>query len=262
MKRLCAIALLAGVNLLAVGPAKNNSYSTAYDNVLPQVADGGGWTTKITLVNMDVVPATFNLWFYADPDGAPWNVGFKGQTGTQSMWTFTIPVGGALFLETPGTADQTSQGWAYLDSPLYWVSGMGTFKATWFPANDAEAVVQFASEIDNHFFIPFENRFGYVTSMAIVNPWPDRNANVAVQFRDPSANIIRTDNFVLAPLQHKGFSTAIQYPESDGKNGVIEFRVTGDVVGQNVGASALALLFSQRNTFSTIPTAAILPVAF
>jgi len=249
------------MHLPAVERPRNNSYVTAYDNVLPQVADGGGWVTRITLVNMDSVPATFNLWFYADPDGSPWNVELKDQTGAQSMWTFTIPVGGALFLETLGTAAQTSQGWAYLDSPSYWVSGMATFKAIWMPTNDAEAVVQFASEIDNHYFMPFENRFGYVTSMAIVNPYPDRNANVTLQFRDPNAGIIRTDSLVLAPLEHRAFSTVVKYPETDGKNGVIEFQVTG-AGGQYVGASAMALLFSQRGTFSTVPTVAILPVQF
>lgn len=148
-------------------------------------------------------PATLNLWFFADPDGSPWNVGLKDQTGARSEWTFTIPVGGALFLETLGTAEQTRQGWAYLYSPDYWVSGMGTFKAIWMPTNDAEAVVQFASEADNHYFIPFENRFGYVTSMAIVNPYPDGNANVTLQFRDPNANIIRTDSLVVPPLERR-----------------------------------------------------------
>jgi hypothetical protein len=176
------------------------------------------------------------------------------------MWTFTIPVGGSLFLETSGTAGQTSQGWVYLDTAS-WVSGMATFRATWMPTNDAEAVVQFASEVDDHYFIPFENRAGYVTSIAIVNPNLVGNAYVTLQFRDPDANPIRTDSLVLAPLQHKAFKTTDQYPETGGKNGVIEVSVTGDP-GQYFGASALALLFSPRGTFSTIPSVAILPVAF
>lgn len=260
MKRLLAIALLASMHLPAVERPRNNGYVTQYDNVLPQVADGGGWTTRITLVNMGSSAATLNLWFYADPDGSPWNVGLKDQTGAQSMWTFTIPVGGALFLETLGTATQTSQGWVYLETE-FWVSGMATFRATWMPTNDAEAVVQFASEVDNHYFIPFDNRAGYVTSMAIVNPYLDRSANVILQFRDPNANIIRTDTLVLLPLEHRAFSTVVQYPETAGKNGVIEFHVNG-IGGQYVGASAMALLFSPRGTFSTIPTVAILPAEF
>ncbi len=84
---------------------------------------------------------------------------------------------------------------------------------------------------------------------------------LSVQFRDPSANVIRTDSLVLAPLQHKAFSSVVEYPETDGKNGVIEFVVSG-AGGQYVGASALALLFSPRGTFSTIPSVAILPVRF
>jgi hypothetical protein len=256
MRYLCALLLLASFPLMAAERQRNNVYTTQWDNVLPQVADGPGWSSRITLVNMGSVPAAYNLWFYHE-DGSAWNIQLKGLTGESNLWTGTIPVGGSLFLETPGTGTETNVGWAYLETG-YWISGMAAFKASWMACNDAEAVVPFTSEVDTDFFIPFDNRNGYVTSLAIVNPWLDRSAPVTVQFRNPDGTSLRLpDSFTLAPLQHLMFETTNKYPETVGKNGVIEF-----VVGGNAGASALGLLFTPRNSFTSVHAVSIDPHYF
>jgi len=59
----------------------------------------------------------------------------------------------------------------------------------------------------------------------------------------------------LGPRQHTAFETTSKYPETQGKNGVLEFQVPG---GQ-VAASALGLLFSPRNTFTSIHTVSFDP---
>jgi hypothetical protein len=243
--------------LLADGGLKNKVAITEWDNVLPQIADGAGWSTRIMLVNMGTAAAPFTLYFYKD-DGTAWNITLKGSaTGPSSSWSGTIPVGGSLFLETPGTDSQINQGWAYL-STQYWVSGMAVFRAAWLPTNDAEAVVPFASEVDVDFFIPFDNRNGYVTSVALVNSWSTASANVLVQFRNPDGTVIRTDTITLAPRQHMAFETTNKYPETLGKNGVIEFK---EPSGQ-VAPSGLGLLFSPRNTFTSIHSVSIDPYLF
>jgi hypothetical protein len=95
-----------------------------------------------------------------------------------------------------------------------------------------------------------------VTSIAIVNPWTDRSAPVSILFRNPDGTILRPqDDFTLTALQHKAFETTTTYPETAGKNGVLEFVVTG-----NAGASALGLLFNDpRNSFTSVHAVSIDP---
>ncbi len=255
MKRIVVVALLAGVQLIGSDERPNKISITQYDNVLPQIADGKGWSTRIMLVNMGGAAASFTLYFY-DKAGAPWSIELKDR-GIVTSLTETIPIGGTLFLETVGTAAEVSQGWAYL-STEYWISGMAVFKAAWLPTNDAEAVVPFSSEVDVNFFIPFDNRNGYVTSVALVNPYRQLSASVAVQFRNPDGTVIRNDTIPLAPGQHLAFETTTRYPETDGKNGVIEFlELSG-----NVAAAGLGLLFSPRNTFTSMHSVSIDPNYF
>ena len=136
MKRLCAVMLLVGMPGMGSDQSVNKVAVTEFDNVLPQVADGAGWSTRIMLVNMGIVAAPFTLFFYND-DGTAWNISLKGSaTGPSPTWSGTIPVGGSLFLETAGTGSAVSQGWAYL-STQYWVSGMAVFKAAWLPVRKA-----------------------------------------------------------------------------------------------------------------------------
>ena len=61
MRKLCALMLLGSLSLLADGLPPNRVAVTEYDDVLPHVADGNGWFSRITLVNMDTVPATVDL---------------------------------------------------------------------------------------------------------------------------------------------------------------------------------------------------------
>jgi hypothetical protein len=263
MKSLCALVLLMSLPLMAAVRQQPNIYVSQYDNVLPQVADGGGWSSRITLVNMDSVAASFTVSFFHE-DGTPWNIALKDQSGAQAVWTFALPVGGSLFLETPGTDTQTNVGWALLTSNN-WVSGVGAFKGTWLATNDMEAVVPFASQYDGiptiglNFYIPFDNRAGYVTSLALVNSSSTAPCALTIQFLNPDGSILYTDNTItLDPLHHMSFETTNQYPQTAGKNGAIVFTVTS-----GNGASALGLLFNDnRHSFTSIHSLSILPAQF
>ncbi len=263
MKRLSVWLVLIGTPLIGAGGPVNRVSVTEYDNVLPQIADGNGWSTRIMLVNMGSTAAPFTLSFYQD-NGAAWSIALKGSaTGPSPTWSGTIPVGGSLFLETTGAGAAVSTGWAYL-STQSWISGMAVFKEDYVdPATSkpvfAEAVVPFASDVDVDFFIPFDNRNGYVTSVALVNPYANGTASIVVKFRNPDGTTLRNDDTIqLGPRLKTAFETTSKYPASQGKNGVIEFQVPG---GQ-VAASALGLLFSPRNTFTSIHSVSIDPYLY
>jgi len=192
---------------------------------------------------MDDAPATFTLRFY-HTDGQPWPIALKG-LGTFSVWTGTIPLGASLFLETPGTASSTTSGWAYLDT-YDRIGGMAVFKTTSLPTHDAEAVVPLANEFDDQFYIPFDNRNGYVTSLAFVNPYEYWSVSVTLEFRDAAGNRVLLDKITLTALNHMAFETTNRYPETIGKNGVIEFTVG------TWGVPALGLLFNPRGSFTSV----------
>jgi len=267
MKQLCAMMVLCGMQLLGATRPGMQVATTEWDNVLPQIADGAEWSTRIMLVNMGTVEAPYTLTFF-NQDGTPWNIAFKGiAAGPSSSWTGTIPIGGSLFLETSAAASVVNQGWALL-ATQNWISGMAVFRQALGPAGESEAVVPFASEVDVDFFIPFDNRNGYVTSIALVNPSQTGTANISVQFRNPDGTVIplrktdgtvvQTDIIALEPLHHTAFETTNKYPETIGKNGVIEFLVPDEPAF----ASGLGLLFLPSHTFTSIHSVSIDPYLF
>ncbi len=251
---LLSVLLLSTLPLAAQRSKADKVYQTQWDNVLPQIADGGGWATRIVLINMGSQPATANLYFYKD-DGSEWAIRLKGQDVGSPVWSVSLPVGGSLLLETPGTDTQSNQGWMYMETS-YWVSGMAMFIADW-PGVYAEGVVPFAPENDFDFYIPFDNRNGYVTSLALVNPYLKETATLKIDFLEPDGTLIVSRTITLEPLKHIAFETirGDMFPETTGKYGVIHFQETG---GQ-AGVASLGLLFSPRGPFTSMHAVSIDP---
>ena len=124
------------------------------------------------------------------------------------------------------------------------------FKFGGLATHDAEAVVPIASEFADRYCIPFDNRAGYVTSLALVNPDPYTTETVTLAFLDPTGTRFHLDQFPLEPLQHMAFETTVRYPQTAGKNGVIQ------VIASTWGVPALGLLFNPRYSFTSVHTLA------
>jgi len=75
--------------------------------VVPHFADGGGWTTKVLLVNPTDNPMTGSLQF-SNPTGAAANVMIGGQTN--SSFAYSIPGRSSQKLATSGVASITASG--------------------------------------------------------------------------------------------------------------------------------------------------------
>ena len=65
------ISIPVSLSIAAVAPAGRQ--------IIAQIADGAGWKTTITLVNLDTVPANYTLRFFAS-DGALLRLPFEGGT--------------------------------------------------------------------------------------------------------------------------------------------------------------------------------------
>lgn len=214
------------------------------DSILPHIADGNGWKTLITLVNMDSKIVQYTLTFRSSPAGQPWqlNIGGLGAVNTISG---TIPIGGSAFFETTNPPGTTSVGWAQLDT-YDRIGGMAVFRFAPPGLQDTEAVVPFESEYDDDFLIPFDNRNGFVTSLALVNPSSYAVASVFVEFRDGAGQRILLDTITLQPREHLPFSTTARFPVSAEKNGVIAFSTNA------LGISALGIRFNPRFSFTSV----------
>src|SRR5262249_47851507 len=75
---------------------------------VPHIADGGGWSTELLVVNNSDDTETGSLQFLS-PSGQSLSVSLDGQTGTQ--FTYSIPPRSSRRFRTAGSAGTTSTGW-------------------------------------------------------------------------------------------------------------------------------------------------------
>ena len=135
--------------------------------IIPQVADGAGWSTTIVLANKTSTTQTVTLSFNMDTaNGAttPWTPPFVESVSHPAS---ACAAGSTLFLHTPGTSATLTQGWGQVDAAAG-VTGYAIFtdRASG-PAQDATApAVSAASRI----LVPFDNTSGFVSAIAVANP--------------------------------------------------------------------------------------------
>lgn len=243
LRRATLLAMILSLPLSASDRQKG-IYVSSSDSILPHIADGNGWKTLITLVNTRSVDVQYTLAFHSSPAGQPWKLNIAG-LGAVSTISGTIPIGGSVFLETTNPPGATSVGWAELEDNYDRVAGMAVFRFSPEGLQDTEAVVPFANKYDDDFCIPFDNRAGFVTSIAIVNPSAHDVAEVFVEFRDLKGQRILQETITLQPLEHLPFSTIQRFSATADKNGVIEFTSVR-------GVSALGIRFNPRFSFTSV----------
>lgn len=188
--------------------------------IIPQVADGGGWHTTIVLTNATANAATANLSFHEETSAGatqPWVLPLVETTPTTNI---ALAGGASLFLHTPGTATNSSVGWAQLDAPA-----------------GVAAYVVFSSELQGHqtqdgtapgaasasrFLVPFDNTAGLVMAVAIANP-TNAAESISVSFRTTSGTVIQGSLPSLPALGHQSFLLPQQFTATAGQSGLAEF---------------------------------------
>ena len=77
----------------------------------PQIVDGGGWRTTVTIANPNTQPVTGTVWFRGD-DGEYIYLDFDNQDGYWNAVEFEIPRFGMLEYTSRGTSPVPQVGWA------------------------------------------------------------------------------------------------------------------------------------------------------
>lgn len=212
--------------------------------LLSQIADGAGWKTTMTLVNLDTTPASFTLTFYSS-DGSLLRLPIEGTPGRLETISGVIPVGGSRTILTAGTDTTLSQGWAELTSSQQ-VSGLGVFRQRVSGRPDQEAGVSVTTPT-SRFVLPFDNTQGFVSSMALVNTNTTIARAVTGTPRDESGNTLLGDSVNLPSKGHVAFEMAQRFPSMSGRRGSVEFVAPGP------DFSALGLRFNPGGAFTSLP---------
>jgi hypothetical protein len=239
MKQLL-LTILAAIPLLAGTPHPKPNVDVGLADSLAHIADGDQWTTTFTLVNLDTVPASYTLNFYAD-DGSPLTLGIAG-IGAVSVTSGVLPVNGSKVLQTTG-GPGLRQGWAHLDT-VQNVVAQAIFKSHVAGRADYEAAVPIDRGSPS-IVIAFDNSGGYFTGVAIANSDSAFQANVTVTFRDPQGVQIGSGTFALQISGHIALLLNQTYPFTEGLTGTVEFTSdNGSIVG-------LGLRFNPTGPFTS-----------
>lgn len=229
----------------------------AFDGVFPHIVDGGGWKTAIFLTNLSPGPSHYAL-FLRDNDGNVLSLPFLGR-GSASMIYGTLEPGRSLELETPGIGASLLQGFARLfclDKPASdptatvvptQIGGYAVFRLSVAGRPDFEAIVPMGSPFENRFKLFFDNRYGFSTGVALLNPGTS-STGVSIVARDYDGNIVLQDSFALGEDRKIVFSVPDRYPQLNGRRGVLEVSGTASTL------SGLALRFNPTGAFTTSNT--------
>lgn len=217
---------------------------------MPQVADGGGFTTSITLLNPSAAEAIAALRFrrnkqngtHATEDWTP------ATAGGQSFDAIRIPAKSAVTIETLGAAQETSSGWVEVTGPSN-LGGFAVFRQTNSSGNVQEASVPMSGAAAAQVVLPYDNTSGWVTSFALVNR--DLSAPLAVNcvLRDETGRTLLSGPFILMPAAGHYAARLIDiFPSSNGKRGSFVLSAP------SASISALALRFNPQGAFTSLET--------
>jgi hypothetical protein len=219
--------------------------STAY---VPHLADGGGWKTVFTIVNLSGNPADGTLRFHAE-DGSALSLPIVGfTTGSTSTLSLSVPPNGMVVLETSGTASATVVGWAELILPVSSSLAISTiFRQHVDRRPDFEASVLASPVITKPLTFPFDDSSGFATGIALINESPLNPGTVAVTIRDGLGQLLQADNITLGAGNHVSFSLNARYPTTGGQRGTITF-----LPDYATWFGAVAFRFNPTGPFTTL----------
>ncbi len=164
----------------------------ANDLWFPQIAAGGGYTTKITLANVDLrgtAPALGQLFFY-NQDGSARTVTTL-EAGTASSFNITVPYQGTRTLTITSRAD-VAVGAAKYQGDAVVTGGVATYTF------GATAVGVLPGNSISNGYVPLLLRPGFDTGIAVVNTF---SAPIDVQFSllNPDGSSLQTGSRVRIP---------------------------------------------------------------
>jgi hypothetical protein len=186
------------------------------------VADGGGWQTSITLVNLDPTSSFYILTIYGD-NGQP--LALNTSAGQNSTFSGTLGPGASLVIDSAGTAAAVTQGWAYLFTNNT-IGGSAIFRYSTPGGPAYEASLPLDTGVNSQFALPFDH-ISAATGVALVNPSQSAPVSISVTFLDQNGATTLTDTIQMQPLTHTAFTLADRYPQTANTRGIVIIKASG-----------------------------------
>ena len=211
---------------------------------IAHIADGADWKTTITVVNLLSVPQRVTLSFW-DDNGQKWALPIAGGISVEQKF-FDLQPNASGFLETSDSAAKVLTGWATVDGSVSGSSGVGAsaiFRSHAAGRQDSEAVSAMSVATTKGVILPFDNRNGFTTGVAIANA--GTSGIIPITIRDDVGAVILTHNLPLSPGGHTSFNLIDKYPQVAERAGTLDF---------GSGTSAvLGLRFNPGFSFTSVP---------
>jgi len=221
--------------------------------VLPQIADGGGFTTVFIITNPTGDSITCRLTFWQD-DGNPLPLTLNG-SGPLSTYVVQVPGHSTQFLSTPGVGSSVA-GWGIVENAAR-LGVIATYHRVVTGAPESEATVA-ATPATAGFAMAFDETTGYATGFALANVSPTDTVIENLYFYDTTGALIYSDSTnTLGPYQHDSFLFRDRYgAQLTGKRGTVRvyYGVQGTPTNGAVGLTGLGLRVNPGGTFTSLAT--------
>ena len=214
---------------------------------IAHLADGGGWTTSLRVVNLMNAPQRISVSFWSD-SGSGLTLPILGIGPTTGV-SLDLPANGSGLLDTSGAAFSVATGWATLEASVGNTSSFtasAVFRSHSVGRQDSEAVSPMIIPSNRGFVLPFDNSGGFATEVAIVNI--GAAGTLPIIIRDGDGSILLNQNLPMGAAARSSFSLADEFPGAAGKVGTLE-------IGSAVGV-VLGLRFNPGGSFTAILPAA------
>lgn len=230
--------------------------------LVSQIASGEDWKTTLTLFNPTAAQSEVVIVFRAD-DGSPLSLplvvtqGGARQTGMASEVGRTIQPLATLVIESEAPAGSgISIGWADVISRTR-ITGSAIFRQARSDGRSVEAIAPVDYSLLRSLVVPFDNREGVATGVALVNPM-DTQVNLIVRSRNENGIELDQSRLILPAGGHTAFVIGERFPSIAGLQGTIEFLVPGSFGDAGSGAppaqlTGLGPRFSITGGFTSIP---------
>jgi hypothetical protein len=223
--------------------------------VCSQIASGGGWRTRLTLVNLDTVPIQVRAKFFTDSGQAltlPLTFPQPGRGGGQlgSSVDRTLAVGESFVIESEaGSASLTLQGWVDIGATGK-AGAFATFRNQVTGQPDIETTSPMDSTNRSMLVVPYDNTSPYVTAIALVNGSNIISASIVATILDDNGAVLlnQVPIGVLNANGHLAFVVPDLLPFTAGGRGTLRLESS-----LGVPINALALLFGTNRIFTSIP---------
>lgn len=234
------------------GGAPGRQMVLPYGGVLTHVAVGGPWRTIVTVVNRHEEKRAECELRFRSQKGEPFTVklddGTEPRTG--SVFPVSLPPLGSVRMMTVTEDPEVRMGWATLEKREgrdCFVAAYATFRAVVPGQPDFEALVP-SEEATQRVVVPFDNRGGFGTAVAVVNPYASEPLELDVEIYGEDGKLVQKYRERLDPGGHAAFQTAERWPATAERAGLIRIRRVA-----NWSFTALGLLFNPSRSVTTVP---------